>query len=200
MNGRSGDAHQPRSRRTKTFDVHPQGDGVYSFVARLTDEAWNGEFGGPDQVTIHDIEVRGRLEGPELTVTALTVTPLELPYTPCPRVAPAAGALVGQALRGGWRKAVLAVLGGTAGCTHQTTLLLGLAEITTHVIFLEMNARTPYDPVTRVDGTWMSTGLDIEPGLVDVCHGLSRTGEVLLPILRRSDMVNERGDAGPTAV
>lgn len=190
----------PHSRRTKIVDVQPKGDGIYEFVARLTDEAWDGDFGGLGHVTIHDIEVRGRLEGPDLTVTELTVTPFELPYAPCPLVAPAASALVGQALRTGWRKAVLSVLGGTKGCTHQTTLLLGLAEITTHVVFLEMNARTPYDPVTRADGSWTATGLAIEPNLVNVCHGLARDGEVLVPLLGRSSMVNDHGDGAAPPV
>lgn len=194
------EAGERRSRRTKVIDVHPKGGGVYEFTARLTDEAWNGDFGDLDHVTIHDIEVRGRLEGPDLTVTELTLTPLELPYAPCPRVAPAASALVGHGLRAGWRKAVLSALGGTRGCTHQNTLLLGLAEITTHVVFLEMNDRTPYDPVTRVDGSWTSTGLDIEPNLVNVCHGLARTGEVLVPLLGRSDIVNDRDDGAAPAL
>lgn len=189
----------PRTRRTKTFDVDPLGNGVYGFAARLTDEAWDGDFDGRDHAIIHDIEVRGRLRGPSLEVVEIEVLPRELPYAPCPRVAPAARALVGQALRSGWRKAVLSVLGGTRGCTHQTTLLLGLAEITTHVIFLEMNARAPFTPVSRVDGSWMGTGLEIEPGLVDVCHGLARSGEVLVPLLGRSGMANDRGDGMPAS-
>ena len=180
-----------RTRRTKTVDVAPAGEGEYTFVARLTDQAWDGAFGGPTEVVIHDIEITGRLRGRDLTVVELDVTPLELPYRPCPTIAPAAAALVGHPLRGPWRKTVLAHLGGHRGCTHMTTLLLGLAEVTTQVIFQEMNARTPYTPVTREDGTWQDTGLDIEPGLVDVCHSLRHDSPVMIPLLRaRSDMVN----------
>jgi hypothetical protein len=190
-----------RTRRTKTVDVVPAGDGEYSFTARLTDQAWDGQFGGPDEVVIHDIEITGRLRGPDLTVIELEVTPLELPYAPCPTVAPAAAALVGHTLRGPWRQTVLSHLGGHQGCTHMTTLLLGLAEVTTQVIFQEMNERTPYTPVTRTDGSWHGTGLDIEPGLVDVCYSLRRDSPVMIPLLAgRSDMVNNPGNEGATPV
>jgi hypothetical protein len=173
-----------RTKRTKTVEVVPEAGGGYAFTARLTDRAWDGQFGGPGEVVIHDIEITGRLSGPDLTVTQLDVTPLELPYGPCPTVAPAAAALVGSGLRRGWRQAVLGHLGGAKGCTHMTTLLLGLAEVTTQVIFQEMNARTPYTPVTRRDGSWQGTGLDIAPDLVDVCYSLRQDSPVMIPLLR----------------
>jgi Protein of unknown function (DUF2889) len=44
----------------------------------------------------------------------------------------------------GWRRAVLDLSGGTRGCTHVNTLLVGLAEMQAMVVFLEMNERAPY--------------------------------------------------------
>lgn len=172
-----------KARRTKTVDVEPVGDGSYAFVARLTDQAFGGDYGGRDSTVIHDIEITGRVSGPDLTLTQIAVTPHELPYRTCPSVAPAAAALVGSSLRTGWRKAVLAHLGGAKGCTHMTTLLLGLAEITTQVIFMQMNEEVACTLETRTDGRWLDRSLDVEPNLLDVCHSLRRDSAVMLPVL-----------------
>ncbi|GAA0608242.1 hypothetical protein GCM10009547_07740 [Sporichthya brevicatena] len=172
--------------------MQPTGKGEYSFEARLTDRAFGGDYGGPSDTVIHDIEITGRLRGPELTVVSLTVTPHELPYRTCPTVAPAAAALVGASLRSGWRKTVLAHLGGAKGCTHMTTLLLGLAEITTQVIFLEMNSTTECTRESRTDGRWLDRSLEVEPNLLDVCFSLRRDSPVMIPVLdRRSSMGNK---------
>jgi hypothetical protein len=181
-------------RRTKAVEVEPVGDGEYAFTARLTDQAFGGRFGGAEETVIHDIEITGRLRGPDLTVVDLEVTPHELPYRTCPSVAPAARALIGSALRGPWRKTVLAHLGGHKGCTHMTTLLLGLAEITTQVIFMQMNAETECTRETRTDGSWLDRSLEVNPDLLDVCHSLRHDSAVMLPVLqRRSTMGNNAG-------
>lgn len=183
-----------RTRRTKTVDVEPVGAGEWAFTARLTDQAFDGRFGGDAETVIHDIEITGGVRGPTLTVVALEVTPHELPYRTCPSVAPAARALIGSALRGPWRKTVLEHLGGHKGCTHMTTLLLGLSEITTAVIFMQMNAETECSLQTRTDGSWLDRSLEVEPDLLDVCHSLRRDSAVMLPVLqRRSTMGNNAG-------
>jgi hypothetical protein len=54
----------------------------------------------------------------------------------CPAIVPRCQELTGRSLVSGWRRTVLETLGGTAGCTHVTTLLLGLAEARTSAFFL----------------------------------------------------------------
>jgi hypothetical protein len=187
-------ADERRVRRSKVTDVTPAGAGTYSFQSRLTDRAWHGDFGGQSEMIIHDIIVTGRLEGSALTIKELTVTPVVLPYAQCPGVEQACDQLVGQALRDGWRAAVLSNLGGSRSCTHVTTLMLGLAEVTTQVIFLQMNEQVAYTPTSRRDGSWMTMGLTVAPGLVDLCHALIRDGAVLGPVLTCSKSVNKSVD------
>jgi hypothetical protein len=189
-----------RTRRTKVVDIAPSGGEHWDFHTRLTDEAWGGDFGGPDRVVIHDIVARGVLSGDDLVLTALELEPLFLPYAQCPRVEAAVAALVGEPLRSGWRRAVLDKLGGSRGCTHVMTLLLGLSEAATQIIFLQMNAVTEYSAGSRSDGSWMTTGLNIAPGLADVCHALTSDGVVLSPIIkRRSSTVNNTVDSDGAA-
>jgi hypothetical protein len=80
---------------------------------------------------------------------------------------------------------VLETLGGTAGCTHVTTLLLGLAEVRTSAFFLRMNDRVPYSPETRADGRWTAAGLELAPSIVGACHALERSGPVVRRAARR---------------
>jgi hypothetical protein len=72
--------------------------------------------------------------------------------------------------------------------------MLGLAEVTTQVIFLQMNEQVAYTPTSRRDGSWMTMGLTVAPGLVDLCHALIRDGAVLGPVLTCSKSVNKSVD------
>ena len=168
-----------RANRTKTVDVVPEADGRFRFSARLTDRAFGGDYGGAENVTVHDFHAEGVLEGPSLIVTELRVTAIEHPYAQCPFVTPASTNLVGLPLMGGWRRAVLGTLAGTRGCTHVNTLLLGLSEITTMVFFLRMNQDVAYTPESRRDGSWINVGLGIAPSLTDACYSLASEGPVL---------------------
>jgi hypothetical protein len=79
----------------------------------------------------------------------------------------------------GWRRAVLDLSGGTRGCTHVNSLLLGLTEMQAMVVFLEMNERAPFAPQSKASGEWMSAGLQVAPRLADACYSLRRGGPVL---------------------
>jgi hypothetical protein len=112
-------------------------------------------------------------------VTALRAHAETFPYATCPFVLDTVNDLVGGNLMSGWRRAVLARTAGTRGCTHITTLLLGLAEIQTMVFFLRMNREVPFNAETRENGRWTSEGLRTAPSLVDACYSLRRDGEVI---------------------
>jgi hypothetical protein len=90
--------------------------------------------------------------------------------------------LIGQELMSGWRRAVLELSGGTRGCTHVNTLLLGLTEMQTMVFFLKMNERVAHAAETRASGEWIAAGLDVAPQLADVCYSLRRDGSVLAKV------------------
>jgi hypothetical protein len=155
-------ADAPRVTRTKTMDVISLGDGEYRLEA-----------------IIHDIALTARVRGPGLEVAALDVQALTVPYTTCPFVLPLVKQLIGKELMSGWRRSVLDLSGGTRGCTHVNTLLLGLTEMQTMVFFLKMNERVAYAAEPRASGEWIAAGLDVAPQLADVCYSLRRDGTVL---------------------
>jgi DUF2889 family protein len=186
-----GDGFRRTVSRSKTMEVTPAGDDRYRFLARLTDLAVGGDFPG-ESVTIHDFGLTGEVEGPRLTVTDLQVEAYAHPYGECPFVIPATQELIGGSLTSGWRRSLLDRLGGTRGCTHVNTLLLGLSELTTMVFFLRLNVAAPYTPEARDDGRWMREGLRLAPGLAGACHGLRRDGPVLAPLVDES---RENGEA-----
>ena len=186
----SPQADSPRVTRTKTVDVISLGDGEYRLAARLTDLSRGGDYGPaagsagdvPDSSVIHDIALTGRVRGPGLEVVELDVQALTVPYATCPFVLPLVKRLIGQELTSGWRRAVLELSGGTRGCTHVNTLLLGLTEMQTMVFFLKMNERVAYDASTRASSEWIAAGLDVAPQLADVCYSLRRDGTVLAKV------------------
>jgi Protein of unknown function (DUF2889) len=177
----------PRVTRTKTAEVTPLGGGEYRLEARLTDLSQGGNYGpapadgsdAPSSRVIHDIAITARVRGPGLEITELDVRPLTIPYATCPFVLPVLQRLIGKELMHGWRRAVLDLSGGTRGCTHVNTLLLGLTEMQAMVVFLEMNERAPFAPQTQASGEWMSAGLQVAPRLADACYSLRRDGPVL---------------------
>ena len=185
---RSGPAAPgPRATRTKTVEVTPLGGGEYRLEARLTDLSVGGNYGpapadgsdAPTSRVIHDIAITARVGGPGLQIAELDVRPLATPYSTCPFVVPALQQLIGKELLRGWRRAVLDLSGGTRGCTHVNTLLIGLSEMQAMVVFLEMNERAPYAPQTQDSGEWMTAGLQVAPRLADACYSLRRGGPVL---------------------
>jgi hypothetical protein len=169
------------------------GPEAYRLLGRLTDTSWHGDYGGehggagggPPNAVIHDFLVEGALQGTDLVITELAVAAETHPYRQCPAIVPSCQALVGRSLAGGWRRAVLDTLGATAGCTHVTTLLLGLAEARTMAFFLQMNTAESYAEDTRTDGRWTATGLDLAPSIVDACHVLASSG----PVIQRARVI-----------
>jgi Protein of unknown function (DUF2889) len=150
----------------------------------------------PPNMVIHDYLVQGALRGPDLVITELDVRAQTHPYRQCPAIAPSCQALVGKSLAGGWRRAVLDTLGATAGCTHVTTLLLGLAEARTMAFFLRMNAAEAYSADTRADGRWTATGLDLAPSIVDACHVLTSSGSVIQSARAKRSVGSPRPEGG----
>jgi hypothetical protein len=165
--------------RRRLLEVTPQNDGTFAVRATLTDESFGGHYGGGgDSIVVHEFLVVGRVTR-ELEVLELAAEAPVHPYHLCPRALAACVALVGGSLQSGWRRKVLEVGGGTAGCTHLTSLLLSLTELTTLSFFLQINEQLPYDQESRSTGAWMAVGLGLAPQLGNACHVLTRDGEVL---------------------
>jgi hypothetical protein len=181
----SGPHSEPRPSvtRSKTMELELVGLDEYRLVGRLTDTSRHGDYGDVQNSTleavIHDFIIEGVVRGRDLIITELGVRAETHPYRQCPAIVPSCQALVGKSLASGWRRAVLDTLGATAGCTHVTTLLVGLAEARTMAFFLQMNAAQAYNQDTRADGRWTAVGLDLTPSIVDACHVLTHSGQVV---------------------
>ena len=186
--------------RSKTMELSCIGPERYQLTGRLTDTSFHGDYGRstdgaepPNLQLIHDFLVEGELMGPELVVTRLEVRGETHPYRQCPAILPSCQRLIGKSLASSWRRTVLQTLGSTAGCTHVTTLLIGLAEARTMAFFLQMNAVQPYSPETRVDGRWTAAGLELAPSIVGACHVLRPSGSVV----RAARQLQKRAGTSP---
>jgi hypothetical protein len=174
-----------RSTRRRDFEIVPIGEDTYGFTASLVDRSFGGEYEpGVESVLMHHFTATGRLGGPDLELLELDIDADRHPFPMCPLVLPAAQQLVGLPIANGWRRQVLDRFGGERGCTHVTTLLLTLSELTTLVYFQRMNARSTYGPKGLAGGEWMATGLAVVPGLVNACHALVADGPVVRRALR----------------
>lgn len=177
-----------QSRRTKQLDVFPDGTDQYTFVTALTDKSFGGVYETDvDSVTVHRFVVEGRISGEDLTILELTARAEVHPFPQCPGVTASVNALVGRSLASGWRRTVLDTFGGVADCTHLTTVLLGLSEVTTLVYFQQQNGRVAYGPSARASGEWIAGNLKTTPALLGACHVLDPKGQVIANARRHLD-------------
>jgi hypothetical protein len=166
--------------RTRVLELYRADSDSYAFRSSLVDRSHNGQYeSGLGSEIIHDFAIAGRIDRSNLRICELHIEAVTHPYPACPNIIGVAQKLVGISLNVGWRKAVLEHLGGTQGCTHVTTLLLGLSELTTQFFFLEVNGELPYGQSVRNSGKWMNACLKVSASLDGACHVLAEDGEVL---------------------
>jgi hypothetical protein len=166
--------------RTRVVDLRRADEESYAFHASLLDQAQGGRYeSGSDTEVVHNFSVKGLVARKDLRILELRVDAVTHPYAACPSILGVAQKLVGTSLNIGWRKTVLKHLGGSQGCTHVTTLLLGLSELITPFYFLEANNILPYGRAARSDGRWMKACLAVSGSLDGACHVLASDGEVI---------------------
>ena len=133
---------------------------TYSFANRDRDGIVAGE-------PVHRMLIRLTLDE-DLVVKKAEAATDAGPFHLCPAITPVFEALQGLRIGPGWRKAVLAVMGGVAGCTHLTDLLLG--PVTTTAMQTVAGARARRQ---------QAEGADRPPPMLDACHALARDGDVV---------------------
>ena len=120
---------QPVHTRRVTFESFRRDDGLWDIEGRLDDvKPFDVELSSgtvPGGASMHDMRIRLTIDDTLAIVDAAAVTDA-MPYPPvCGEVAPGyRDELVGLNLGRGFRREVLNRLGGVAGCTHMTELLL----------------------------------------------------------------------------
>ena len=131
-----------------------------------------------DVELIHDLRIEAMLTIPDLKILQITAHALQQPYDHCRFTSAPVARLRGLSLKRGFRRQVLEIMGGTRGCSHFLTLALDLSAANILSIYLRMRAEVPNTPVTRADGTWAATGLEVEPGLMNACLALAEDSPV----------------------
>jgi Protein of unknown function (DUF2889) len=169
------------SRRTKTLEVEPLADGRIRFETSLVDQSFGGSYEdqGPGSAVLHHFTMTGTAAGDQLILETLEVRAEAHPFPQCPFILPATRNLIGLSLASGWRHDVLSRFRGSTGCTHVTTLLLGLVEVTTLAFFQRANELRPYGPKARASGEWIAGSLELGIPLAGACHVLDEGGTVI---------------------
>jgi len=168
-----------RSVRTKTLSVLPRDDGGFDFETRLTDRSFLGDYEQDgDDLIVHDFVLSGALDD-QLVLRSIDVEAREHPFNQCPLMSGAVSELIGESVLAGWRRTVLERFSATRGCTHTTTLLLGLSEVITLVYFQRMNRLAAYGPKSRESGEWIAGSLRSGQPLAGACHVLDADGMVI---------------------
>jgi DUF2889 family protein len=115
---------------------------------------------------VHRMDMRLTVDD-TLTIREVVTISEAFPYGPCPEITPRYQALVGLAIRPGWRKQIRQRIGGVDGCTHITKLLEDLAVVAFQTI----------GPVLVREGK-LDLGLT-RPRHLDACHAMRADGEVV---------------------
>ncbi|MEQ8666080.1 MAG: DUF2889 domain-containing protein [Rhodospirillales bacterium] len=158
-------------------------DGLWDIEGRITDTK-SYSFANHDRGGIaageplHDMIVRLTIDSDRKVIHAEAATE-NAPFSICPSAAGAVGRLEGLRIAPGWRRGVIAAMGGVKGCTHITDLVVGPM------------ATTAFQTVIP-DGTAEGKVRDRRPAeqLVNSCHAFASDG----PVVKREFPAHYTGD------
>lgn len=128
------DPRQPLHQRAIICDGFRREDGLWEVDGQLKDTRgfdihtpWRGHI--PRDTPFHEMQVRITYDD-ALVIRKLTVITAVAPYPAvCPQAADNYQRLVGLRIGGGFAKQVQSLVGGVAGCSHQTELFRVMASV-----------------------------------------------------------------------
>ena len=126
-------AREKRHQRKITVDGFLRADGLYDIEAELTDHktySFPSDCRGmvtPEQ-PVHHMHVRITIDN-DLVVQSAEAVTLAGPYEICPAANDVFAELTGLQIGPGWRRRMMAAIGGRHGCTHITELMGPVATI-----------------------------------------------------------------------
>lgn len=158
---------EPIHTRTIECRGYKRADGLWDIEGELVDVksyAFDNEFRGRIEpgAPLHGMRLRLTLDD-DLVVREAHAASYATPYRVCPDIAPDFSVLAGLKIGPGWRKEVLARLGGVKGCTHLVELAIGALATTAIQTIGPLRRRVP----------------GRKPGHLDTCHALATDGEVV---------------------
>jgi hypothetical protein len=163
-------ARQPVHTRRTVFECYRRDDGLWDIEGRMVDtKPFDLALSSgvvPAGSAIHDMALRLSVDNALGIVDASAATDA-MPYPPaCSEIAPDyRAALIGLNLGRGFRRAVLERLGGIAGCSHMTELLLQFPTVA-----IQMLAGFKRDNADHGGQ---------RPFQLDSCHALDTRGETV---------------------
>lgn len=146
-------------------------DGLWDVEAALADTKTysfdNQDRGGVSAgEPLHGMKIRLTVDA-DLVVHSVEAVTEHSPFSICGGATPNYDALKGLKIGPGWRKAVLAAVGGVKGCTHLTDLLVGPMAV------------TAFHTVTPARAKRDEAGDGKRPALIDSCHAFASDGPVV---------------------
>lgn len=169
----------PAARRhlhTRRYEFlgYSRDDGLFDLDASIVDQKTYG-FDNEDRggiaagEPVHGMAIRLTLDE-HLVVRAIETAPDYGPYRACAGAGGAYQKMVGVRVGPGWRKTIRERVGGIAGCTHMSELLMAMATPAYQTVYGELSRRR------REAG---GEPEEIWPGLVDTCHAYRSDGPVV---------------------
>lgn len=126
-------ARRPIHTRRITCEGYRRDDGLWDLEGRLVDSksyafgnVWRSEVKAGE--ALHEMLVRVTVDD-QMTVKAIEAASDATPHKSCGAIVPNFQRLVGERLGPGWRKRVLALIGGPEGCAHHVELIASLAAL-----------------------------------------------------------------------
>jgi len=170
--------------RTIDIAVYPHEEGKLMVTGTLKDwrtgpsHLMSGETRPPG--ILHHMIVRMVVAGPDLVIEDIEA---ELPQTPreeCLETDESLQPVIGMSISAGFTNRVKAVLGGPAGCSHLTALLLAMAPAAIQGFWSHI-VREPYDPAD-----YSEKAMEV---VLDTCHVWRSNG----PTVKEYQKKLERG-------
>ncbi|HKY94858.1 MAG TPA: DUF2889 domain-containing protein [Kiloniellales bacterium] len=162
-------------RRTYEFQGYRRADRLWDIEGRIVDVKAYG-FDSQDRgrveagVPVHEMAIRLTVDD-RLVVKAIEAVTEHGPYNLCGAIAPNYQAMVGVRVGPGWRQAIKARLGGAAGCTHMSELLMAMATPCYQTIYPVLSRERRAAEGEPEEEMW--------PGLVDSCHAYASDGPLV---------------------
>lgn len=145
-------SRKPAHTRSLTLRGYEREDGLWDIEGHIVDTKpyafkTGGCARGPDE-PIHDMRVRVTIDT-DFTVQDVVVSSDAMPYPGlCDSTLPDYRKLIGLNLARGFRRAALAAMGGTKGCTHVTEMLTHLPSAAYQTM---STLPKMYDPKTQLN-------------------------------------------------
>lgn len=153
-------------------DAYKRDDGLWDIEGIITDtKSYSFSNYERDGIAagepLHQMRVRIAIDDDMIVREAEAVTEYS-PFKMCGDIGPDYANLVGIKVGPGWRKNVIARMGGVKGCTHISDLVLGPIAVTAFQAVIPNREKRQTEPA---DGS--------RPVTLDTCHALAESSPVV---------------------